>query len=85
MSEEKNFTGSPLTGFVTDYSKMLTEYQSLISLYSEYHVQFMHGKYGKETEEKILEFHKRAEEIGLERIRKNLITQIQTFLDEKAK
>lgn len=83
MADESNFTGSPLTGFVADYSEMMTEYQALISLYSDYHVQFMHGKYGEQTEAEIAEFHDRAEALGLERIRASLISQIQAFLDEK--
>lgn len=83
MADENNFVGSPLSGFVADYSEMQAEYQALIRLYAEYHVQFMHGKYGEDTEAKIAEFHARAKEIGLERIRTSICSQIQSFLDEK--
>lgn len=81
MADEDNFVGSPLTGLAIDYSEFMTEYQALTELYADYHSQFMHGKYGDETEEKIREFHEKAEALGLERIREILITQIQEFLD----
>ncbi len=84
MADEDHFIGSPLSGYVADYSGFLTEYQALIKLYGEYHFQFMHGKYGEDTEKEIREFHGRAEELGLERVREELISQMQSFLDKKA-
>lgn len=77
------FTGSPLTGFGVDFATLPAEWEQIRDLYAEYHLQFMHGTYLGKTQEKIREFHTRAEELGLESLRQAIKTQIQAFLDQR--
>lgn len=82
-ADPDTFTGSPLTGFGLDYSSFSERWNEILELYKEYHLLFMHGSYGPETKAKIHEFHQRAEALGLEEMRMEILQQVQAFLDAK--
>lgn len=81
-ADPDTFTGSPLTGFGLDYTTFSARWNDILSLYQEYHLQFMHGTYGSETAGKIQEFHARAKQLGLNEMRQEIAEQIQNYLDQ---
>ncbi len=73
---------SPLAGFTFDKSKVETEVANVSALSSE--LLFTLSMYdANEAVEKIKGWHKDATQVGLEKVRAELIAQIQAFLDVK--
>ncbi|MBQ9591053.1 MAG: extracellular solute-binding protein [Butyrivibrio sp.] len=73
---------SPLAGFVFDSSNVETEVANISALSNE--LQLTLSMYDAETAEKMIDsWHSEAEKVGLEKVRTELVTQIQEFLDAK--
>lgn len=79
-----SYTASPLTGFQLNTAPISIELSRLDALYEEYYTGFTHGAYGAQTAEKIAELHTRSEQIGLEKVRSEIIAQVQKHLDTQA-
>lgn len=83
-TEEQNYTASPLLGFIFDTRNINLELSALKALFSEYYIGFTHGAYGVNTTETIQELHEKSMDAGLEKLRKEIYDQIQTYLDENS-
>lgn len=70
---------SLLSGFTFNTSNVETEVAGITALSSELMTRY--ALYGDKTAAKIDEWHAAAEDAGLENVRKELITQVQAFLD----
>ena len=82
MYDTSTYQLSPLSGFVFDTSKVETQIANVSALSNE--LQLTISMYDADTAvEKINQWHKDAEEVGLEDIRAELISQIQAFLNAK--
>lgn len=84
MLEPSSYTVSPLAGFNLQVNRISIEMACLNALYKEYYIGMMHGAYGADTAAKIAELHSRSEQMGLETVRTELISQMQQYLDTKA-
>lgn len=80
--DSSNYKKSPLTGWSINTSHIAIEIARLNALYSKYDTALSHGAYEEHTKEKIQELHEASEALGLETVRKSLITQIQAYLDK---
>lgn len=79
---ESTYKLSPLAGFVFDTSNVESEVANISALSNE--LQLTLSMYDAATaEQKIAEWHKEAEKVGLETVRQELIKQIQEFLNAK--
>ncbi len=79
---ESTYKLSPLAGFVFDTSNVESEVANISALSNE--LQLTLSIYDAATaEQKIAEWHKEAEKVGLETVRQELIKQIQEFLNAK--
>ena len=56
----------------------------LDALYEEYYTGFTHGAYGDQTAAKIAELHARSEQVGLEKVRAEILSQVQKHLDSRS-
>lgn len=81
MYNPDSYVLSPLAGFNFDSSKVESE----VATISAYDYKFEWAAYGKDTAKKLAEYHKACEDAGLEKIRAELIKQVQEFLDAKNK
>jgi putative aldouronate transport system substrate-binding protein len=73
---------SPLAGFAFDPAKVETEVANVSALSNE--LQLTISKYNSdEIDARIQDWHQAAEKAGLERVRVELIAQLQAFLDAK--
>lgn len=77
-----SYTASPLAGYTINAQPIRIEIASLDALFAEYYTGFVHGTYGENTPSKIAELHTKSLEFGLEKVRSELIGQIQRYLDE---
>lgn len=82
MYDPSTYELSPLAGFVFDTTNVETQIANVSALSNE--LQLHISMYdAEEAVEKINQWHKDAEAVGLEEIRAELISQIQAFLDAK--
>lgn len=82
MYDEKTYQLSPFSGFIFDTSAVETEIANISALSNE--LQLSVSLYDEaELKEKVSAWHKNAESVGLEKVRKELITQLQAFIDAK--
>lgn len=82
MYNPSTYSLSPLAGFVFDTKNVETQIANVSALSNE--LQLTISMYdADEAVEKISQWHKDAEDVGLEEIRAELILQIQAFLDAK--
>ena len=73
---------SPFSGFVFDPSKVATEIASITALSNE--LQLTISRYdAAEATRRINDWHTKAASVGLERVRAELISQVQAFLNAK--
>ncbi len=80
--DEKTYQLSPLSGFSFDTTNVDTEVASISALSGE--LQLNISLYdADEAVNKITTWHADAENVGLETVRQELITQLQAFLDAK--
>lgn len=82
MNEESTYVDSPLSGFVYNSSEVKNELAAVNEEYSRIWFQLFHGSF-EDAELLLATYHENAENLGLEKIRKDLVEQIQTFLNEK--
>ena len=82
--DESSYTPSPMTGFQLNTTPISIEMARLDALYEEYYTGFTHGAYGDQTAAKIAELHTRSEQVGLEKVRTEIMNQVQTHLDSRA-
>lgn len=82
MEKDSTYVDSPLAGFVYNSSDVRTELAAVNEEYRKIWFQLFHGTYS-DVEQALKGYHARAEEAGLEIIRRDLVKQIQTFLDNK--
>lgn len=82
--DEDSYTPSPLTGFQLNTTPIAIELARLDALYEEYYTGFTHGAYGDQTAAMIAELHARSEQVGLEKVRAEIISQVQQHLDARA-
>lgn len=82
MYDLSTYSLSPLAGFVFDTANVETQIANISALSNE--LQLSISKYdADEAVEKINKWHADAEQVGLEEVRTELISQIQAFLDAK--
>ncbi len=82
MYDLSTYSLSPLAGFVFDTANVETQIANISALSNE--LQLSISKYdADEAVEKINKWHADAEQVGLEEVRAELISQIQAFLDAK--
>jgi putative aldouronate transport system substrate-binding protein len=79
MYNPASYTLSPLAGFNFN----TTNVESEIATINAYSYKFDWAAYGDETAAKIKEYHEACEDAGIEKIRTELIKQVQEFLDAK--
>ena len=82
--DESSYTPSPMTGFQLNTTPISIAMARLDALYEEYYTGFTHGAYGDQTAAKIAELHTRSEQVGLEKVRTEIMNQVQTHLDSRA-
>jgi putative aldouronate transport system substrate-binding protein len=79
---ESTYQLSPLAGFVFDASNVETEVANISALSNE--LQLTLSMYDADTAvQKIETWHQEAEKVGLEKVRAELVSQIQEFLNAK--
>lgn len=81
MMDPDSYVLSKVSGFTFDTKKVETEIANLSSLVGE--TKFHLALYGNETATQVEKFHEKAENVGLELVRQELLTQLQAFLDNK--
>lgn len=82
MYDESTYQLSPLAGFAFDAANVETQVANVSALSNE--LQLTLSMYDADTAvEKINTWHAEAQKVGLEEIRRELISQIQEFLDAK--
>lgn len=79
---DEMYSRSLLTGFVYDPSGVKSELAAINDIYAEIWFPLFHGTL-EDLEGTLTEYHSRAEAAGLEKVRSNLIEQVQEFLDEQ--
>lgn len=82
MSEKSTYLDSPLSGFIYDNSKVKNELEAVNEEYSKIWFQLFHGTF-EDLEGAMDEYYQKAQNLGLEVIRKDLVRQVQDFLDKK--
>jgi len=84
MYDFSTYQLSPLAGFVFNPVRLQTEIANVTALSNE--LQLTIARYCADgAEQRIRDWHQAASRVGLERIRAELILQLQEFLDEKAR
>ncbi len=76
-----SYTPSLIAGFSFDTTPVATEVATITAYAGEMQLRFALG--GNQTEKLIAEFHEKAEAAGLEKVRAELVSQLQAFLDMK--
>lgn len=69
----------PVTGFTFDSTNVETEVATLNALYADFKGAW--GAYGNDVTAKMQELNKNAKDAGLEKVREELKTQLQAYLD----
>ena len=82
MNRDSTYEDSPLTGFVYNGSRVKTELVAVNQEYSKIWFQLFHGTLD-DVEQTLELYYQNAQRVGLEKIREDLIRQIQDFLDSK--
>ena len=80
--DEATYELSPLAGFSFDATNVETEVANISALSGELQLNISLYEAG-EAKEKLQTWHADAENVGLETVRQELITQLQSFLDAK--
>lgn len=81
--DKSSYTTIPISGWSLDTSRISIELTRLTALYKEYAPAFSHGLYGSGTSRKIAELHSRSLDVGLETVRREIVSQAQYYLDYK--
>lgn len=82
MYDKNTYELSPFSGFIFDASAVETEIANISALSNE--LQLSVSLYDEaELAEKISAWHEKAESVGLEKVREELISQLQAFIDAK--
>ena len=79
--DKNSYSTIPIAGWSLSTSRISIELAQLNALYQEYAPALSHGLYGSDTREKIAELHARSLPLGLETVRKEIVTQVQYYLD----
>lgn len=82
MYDESTYQLSPLAGFSFDATNVETEVANISALSGELQLNISLYE-ADEAKEKLQTWHSDAEDVGLETVRQELITQLQSFLDAK--
>lgn len=82
MYDESTYQLSPLAGFSFDATNVETEVANISALSGELQLNISLYE-ADEAVEKLQTWHSDAEDVGLETVRQELITQLQSFLDAK--
>ena len=82
MDRESTYEDSPLTGFVYNSSRVKTELVAVNQEYSKIWFQLFHGTLD-DVEQALDVYYQNARKVGLEKIREDLIRQVQDFLDRR--
>lgn len=82
MYDESTYQLSPLAGFSFDATNVETEVANISALSGELQLNISLYE-ADEAVEKLQTWHSDAENVGLETVRQELITQLQSFLDAK--
>lgn len=80
--DESTYELSPLAGFSFDATNVETEVANISALSGELQLNISLYE-ADEAKEKLQTWHADAEDVGLETVRQELITQLQSFLDAK--
>lgn len=73
------YTLYPVTGFTFDSTNVESEVATLNALYADFKGAW--GAYGDDVTAKMQELNKNAKDAGLEKVREELMTQLQAYLD----
>lgn len=81
QNDVSSYVPSKIAGFTFDTTNVATEVATITAYAGELQLRFALG--GDDTEKIIADFHKKATDAGLEKVRAELISQLQAFLDMK--
>ena len=82
QNDISTYTPSLISGFAFDTTNVANEVATITAYAGELSLRFALG--GDQTEAMIKDFHQKAMDAGLEKVRAELISQLQAFLDMKS-
>ena len=81
QNDVSSYVPSKIAGFTFDTANVATEVATITAYAGELQLRYALG--GDDTEKIIADFHQKASDAGLEKVRAELISQLQAFLDMK--